>query len=242
MIKLPFGKKTNVSEPQRGRFIVIDGSDGTGKSTQTKLLLETLRMEGFKAEEIEFPQYQHKSAGPVEEYLSGKYGNLNPYATSVFYAIDRFDASFKIKEWLKAGKVVISNRYVTANAGHQGGKIVDENERVKYFRWLHKLEYEVFTIPKPDLNIILHMPVEFSLKLLEGRRVAESNRTLDMHEADTEHLKNSIESYLQIAKLFPNTKLLECVEAGQIQSPQRIRNLIWQLVRRIALKDFVQKK
>jgi len=220
---------------------VIDGTDGSGKATQTKLLLETLKAEGFDVEMTDFPQYGTKSAGLIEEYLNGKYGQVGPQAASIFYAIDRFDASFKIRGWLNAGKIVISNRYVTANAGHQGGKIADDIDRLKFFRWLDNLEYTIFAIPKPDLNIILHLPAEMAQKLVDkksaGQREYANGKKRDLHEADLKHLKNAEKVYTEIAKLFPNTKLVECVRNGKLLSPAEVHNKVWDLVRRIALKD-----
>lgn len=237
--KLSFGNKDN-TQPQPGRFVVIDGPDGSGKTTQTNLLVEELKANGLEVEMADFPQYGKKSAVFVEEYLNGTYGAMSAQAASIFYAVDRFDASFRIRELLQAGKIVISNRYVTANAGHQGGKISDENERLKYFRWLNNLEYEIFGIPKPDLNVILHVPTEVAIKLLKERRKNENapsaHKKADLHEQDIEHLKNATEAYLQIAKLFPNTKLVECFVDGRLLSPNEVHNKVWELVRRIALK------
>ena len=153
-----------------GKFFVIDGTDGSGKTVQCKLLIERLEKEGYKVKSVDFPQYGQKSAGLVEEYLNGKYGQVNPYASSIFYAVDRFDASFKIRQWLDEGYVLVCNRYVTANAGHQGGKIHDPVERKKYFDWLLEMEYGTFGIPKPDLNIILHVPAETSQLLVDKKR------------------------------------------------------------------------
>jgi dTMP kinase len=242
--KLAFGK-ADAQEKRKGKFIVIDGTDGSGKTTQTTLLLETLRLSGFEVEMADFPQYGKKSAGLVEEYLNGKYGQVNAYAASIFYAVDRFDASFKIREWLDNGKIVISNRYVTANAGHQGGKISDDGERIKYFKWLDNLEYNTFGIPKPDLNIILHVPAEISQQLVDKkdasmRTYAEGeNKKRDMHEADLNHLQNAERAYLEIANLFPNTKLVECTADGKLMSPKAVHNKVWELVRRIALKNIL---
>jgi dTMP kinase len=237
---LKFGKSKK-AESQKGKFVVIDGGDGTGKATQTNLLVEELKLNGYKVEITDFPQYGQKSAGMVEEYLDGKYGQLNPQAASIFYAIDRFDASFKIRKWLSEGCIVISNRYVTANAGHQGGKISDDNERFKYFKWLNNLEYEIFGIPKPDLNIILHIPAEKTLELMEKRRKLVDEKSVhkkkDLHEADIEHLRNAEKVYLEIAKLFPNTKLVECLKSGELLTPSEVHNKVWELVRRIVLKD-----
>jgi len=244
MIK--FGKSKKAEEIQKGRFIVIDGTDGSGKATQTNLLLEELKMAGFDVEMTDFPQYGTKSAGLIEEYLNGKYGQVGPEAASIFYAIDRFDASFKVRQWLNEGKIVISNRYVTANAGHQGGKIADDIDRLKYFKWLDNLEYNIFNIPKPDLNIILHMPAEMAQGLVDKKtsdqREYANGKKRHLHEADIDHLKNAEKVYLQIAKLFPNTKLVECVKAGELMPPEDIHNKVWELVRRIALKDIKPQK
>ena len=231
-------KKKNT---RKGRFIVIDGTDGSGKATQTNLLVEELKAAGYPVEMTDFPQYGTKSAGLIEEYLNGKYGQVGPHAASIFYAIDRFDASFKIRQWLDEGKIVISNRYVTANAGHQGGKIADDFQRLKFFKWLNNLEYNIFAIPKPDLNIILHMPAAMAQKLVDKKSAAAreyaNGKKRDLHEADLKHLKAAEKVYMEIAKLFPNTKLVECTLHGKLLSPGEVHNKVWELVRRIALKD-----
>jgi len=226
---------------QRGKFIVIDGTDGSGKTTQFKLLVETLTLNGYDFELADFPQYGNKSAGVVEEYLNGKYGQVNPHAASIFYAVDRFDASFQIRQWLNEGKIVLANRYVTANAGHQGGKIADDQERIKFFKWLDQLEHGIFNIPRPDLNIILHVPAEIAQQLVDKKDVSmreyANGKKRDMHEADLDHLKNAERTYLQIATLFPNTKLVECISEDHLLDPKIIHNKVWELVRRVALKN-----
>lgn len=243
--KLAKSKKTSATKKKQGKFIVIDGTDGSGKATQISLLSKELELNGYKVEIADFPQYGTKSAGIIEEYLNGKYGQLNPRAASIFYAIDRFDASFKIRQWLNEGKVVVSNRYVTANAGHQGGKIADDFERLKFFKWLDDLEFNIFNVPKPDLTIILHVPAVVAQKLVdmkteEQRAYANhQNKKRDLHEADLEHLKNAEKVFLQIAKLFPNVKLISCVQNRELLSPQLIQNKVWEFVRRIVLKDFL---
>lgn len=240
-MKLSFGKSKKETETQKGKFVVIDGTDGSGKATQTQLLIDTLKTEGYAVEMADFPQYGQKSAGLVEDYLNGKYGQVSPQAASIFYAVDRFDASFKIKEWLEAGKIVVANRYVTANAGHQGGKIADDIDRMKFFRWLDNLEYGIFNIPKPDLNIILHMPAETAQKLVDQKSASAreyvGGKKRDLHEADLNHLQNAEKVYMEIAKLFPNTKLVECVQGEQLLTKEEVHNKVWALVRRIALKD-----
>ncbi len=234
-------KKKLPKKRQRGKLIVLDGIDGSGKATQTQLLVETLQLADYKAEVFDFPQYGTKSAGPLEEYLNGKYGQMNPYGASLFYAVDRLDASFSLKQALEEGKIVICNRYVTSNAAHQGGKIADQIERLGFFKWLDNLEYNIFGIPKPDLNIILHLPPKMAQKLVDQKSKAArkyvNGKKRDIHEADLNHLKNAEMVYLQIAKLFPSTKLVECIKAGKLLSPKEIHNKVWELVRRIALKN-----
>ena len=119
--KLSFKRKKKTKP--RGKLIVIDGIDGSGKSTQLEMLKAELQANGFEIETIHFPRHGAPTAFLVDQYLKGAYKDLNPYAASIFYAVDRFDASPTIKNWLLEGKIVLSDRYVTANAGHQGCKI-----------------------------------------------------------------------------------------------------------------------
>lgn len=208
---------------QKGKFFVFEGLDGSGKATQSKLLLESLKQKGYEVEKIDFPQYGTKSAGPVENYLGGKYGaseEVGAYRGSIFYAVDRYDLGFKIKQWLADGKIVVSDRYVISNIGHQGGKIIDNiKEWEKYVNWLYNLEYEIFGIPKPDYNFILNISSELSIKMSNKITDPEKQKKReaylgdytkqDIHESDKSHLKNTHESYMLIAQKFPkNLKLL----------------------------------
>jgi dTMP kinase len=237
--------KSGTTPKPQGRFIVIDGADGSGKTTQIQLLAETLQVSGYNNTLklpgydhalFDFPQYNTASAAMLERYLAGEYGKLPPEAASILYAIDRFDASYKLRDMLEGGKIVIANRYVTSNAGHQGAKIPDRSERIKFYRWLNDLEFNIFNIPKPHLNIILHVPSDITWELIEKRSI-EQGRKRDLHEADKEHLQRAEQVYFEIAELFPNTRLIECVENGQLLSPNEIHAKVWELVRRIALKD-----
>src|SRR3989344_3601468 len=123
------------AEKRRGRLIVIEGTDGSGKKKPAALFVERLKREGYKTATLAFPQYGKKSAGLVEEYLNGKYGapdDVNPYAASLFYALDRFDIAYEVKKLLDEGFILIVDRYVDSNAGHQGGKIKNPTEREKF--------------------------------------------------------------------------------------------------------------
>ncbi len=218
-------------EKRHGKMIVIDGGDGSGKATQLKLLAEKLSAMGYQIEIIDFPQYGQKSAGMVEEYLNGRYGTadeVGPYGASIFYAIDRYDASFKIREWLKEGKIVLSNRYVASNMAHQGGKIKNDIERQIYFKWLHELEYDIFCIPRPDINIILHVNAEVGQKLVDkkGHRDYVGGEKRDIHESDINHLKSAVDVYTEIAQTFDDFVMVECMKDGQIMSIEEIHGMI----------------
>jgi dTMP kinase len=218
---------------RQGKFIVIDGTDGSGKATQANLLVERLIKNQYPVFKMEFPQYGHKSAGLIEEYLRAqKYGSaesVGPYRASIFYACDRYDASFKIRQALAENKIVISDRYVTANMAHQGGKIIDSEERKKFFAWLEELEYGIFAIPRPDLNIILHVDTEISQNLIDHRAQAEGIKR-DLHEADIDHLKHAEQVYFELVEIMPHTKMIECTEDGKMMSRQRINEILWHKV------------
>jgi len=218
-------------EKYQGKFIVIDGTDGSGKTTQLNILKEKLEAEGYMVAVADFPQYNTKSAGMVEEYLSGKYGQadeVDPYKASIFYAVDRFDASSRIKGWLEEGKVVLSNRYTSASLGHQGGKIDNPLERKIFFNWLYDLEYKIFEIPKPDLTIVLQVEPEISFTLAKERGREDWNgKTKDIHEDNFDHLKKAEQTYLEISSNLPGFKLIKCTHNGQILSREAIHLLVW---------------
>lgn len=229
-----------------GKFIVIDGTDGSGKTTQLQLLAGKLANEGYEVELADFPQYNSKSAGMVEEYLSGKYGeadSVNPYAASLLYSVDRFDASFQIREWLQAGKIVISNRYISSSFAHQGGKIDNPLERKLFFNWLSEIEYKIFKIPKPDLYLILHVEAEISQKLAKDRQREDwKGKTKDIHEDNLDHLKKAENIYLEIAQNMPDFRLIKCTRDGEIMKREDISYLIWLYVKRVFNIDESKKK
>ena len=230
--------------PYPGKFIVIEGLDGSGKSTQSKLLISHLKKEGYKTAIIDFPQYGTKSAGLVEEYLNGKYGTseeVGSYRASIFYTCDRYDASFKIRKWLKEGKVVISDRYVASNIGHQGGKIKNKKERKFFLKWLYNLEYNIFGIPKPDITFILktspklarEMAPKITDKDKKRKRIAYLGRKIrDIHERDLSHLTRALNSYLETAKEFPREfKVIESMENNKFIPLEIIHQKIWKIIK-----------
>jgi dTMP kinase len=224
---------------EKGKFIVFEGIDGSGKSTQTKLLAGALKGLGFKVAKMDFPQYGKKSAGLVEEYLTGKYGSakeVGPKRASIFYACDRYDASFKLKKLLSEGTILISDRYVASSIGHQGGKIKDRKKRSEFFRWLYNLEYNFFGIPVPDITFILKTSPESAYELSgkitdrlkkKKKQLYLGNRKRDLHERDIQHLRDALGSYLQVAEEFPEEyKVIECIQDGKLLSPKIIHQKI----------------
>ena len=216
----------------KGQLIIIEGTDGSGKKTQAALLIERLKKEGRKAISKSFPQYGTKSAGPTEEFLSGKYGKpteIDPYVSSVFYAVDRFDLSQELKNLLEADYIVILDRYVDSNVGHQGGKIKNSAEREKYVEWLYDFEYRIMNIPKPDLVLVLHVPAEFNEEFISQKQTlfaVEKN-----HELGLEHLKNAESAYLWLAQKYPDDhKVVECVENETLLSPEKVHEKVWSII------------
>lgn len=223
-------------QAKKGKFIVLEGIDGSGKSTQTSLLLKHLKKEGYKAVTLDFPQYREKSAGLLEEYLAGKYGlakDVNPYAASIFYAVDRYDVSFKIRNWLDKGIIVVADRYVGSNVGHQGGKIKSEQALAKFILWLYELEYDIFKIPKPHRTFFLDIPPKIAQKLCEDPERRKKKKK-DIHERDIKHFLDTNKAYHHAMRMFPKEFVpIKCTLKGILFSPNEIHEEIWKSVQKI---------
>lgn len=193
----------------KGIFIVIEGSDGSGKSTQFNLLKEYLEKQGKNVKTYKFPRYEQPSAHFVTSYLNGRYGDaasLGAHTPSLFYALDRFEAGSDIRKDLEEGSIVLCDRYVGSNMAHQGQKIDNKVERRAYFDWVHNLEFKMLGIPKPNANLVLIMPAEIASKLMEKReKRAYTSMQKDIHEADITHLKRAVATYEELCHLFPET-------------------------------------
>ncbi|HUC20570.1 MAG TPA: hypothetical protein VMR98_03710 [Candidatus Polarisedimenticolaceae bacterium] len=215
------------------QFIVIEGTDGTGKGTQTELLHERLKKEGYRVAVFDFPQYGQPSAHFVERYLNGKYGKIddvNVHQASLYYAMDRLEAGFAIREALADGKIVLANRYVGSNMAHQGARFNDDAKRKQFFEWIQDLEYGLLGIPRPDLNLVLHVPAALAQKLVDqkNQRAYLGDKKRDIHEDDLNHLQKAEHAYLQMCKLFPDMfHLVECADGDVIASKQAVSELVW---------------
>ena len=222
-----------------GKFIVIDGIDGSGKATQTKLLAKRLTKAGIKTKTIDFPRYGKNFFGSlIGEYLAGAYGDfseIDPRVASVLYAADRYESSAQIRAWLEAGCVVLADRYVSANQIHQGGKIKDPKEREKFMAWLAKMEFSVFKIPKPDLVIYLDVPFEVSREWLTQKIAQRSKKKYlkgrkDVAEENLMYLKNSRASALALAEKQRDWERIECCQKMVCLPPEAVSDQVAEIV------------
>ncbi len=226
---------------KRGKLIVIDGTDSSGKATQTELLIKHLRKDGRKVKVVDFPDYYSNFFGKfIGHCLSEQYFNfvkVHPKIASVLYAADRFESKDKIKKWLEAGNIVIANRYASANQIHQGGKIANTKKRENFLKWLAEMEYEVFRIPKPDAVFFLNVPIPIVMKLIQERNKKTKRGYLgkkkDVHEKDKNHMENARKSALWLAKTQKNWIKIECTKNGELDTRENIHKEIYGKVKRI---------
>jgi dTMP kinase len=226
-----------VKNKKRGKLIVIEGTDGSGKGTQVTKLIERLKKEKYPVEITDFPQYGKASAYFVEKYLRGEYGTskeIGPYIASTFYALDRFDKSFEMKKILDSGTHIVSNRYVSSSMGHQTGKIEGKVHRDKYLKWVDNFEHKMLNSPRADLIIFLNVPPAIGQKLVDQKvpREYTDGKKRDIHEADLDHLKKASEAYKYISQKF-NWKVIECTKKGKLMGVDEIHKLVWEKVRKV---------
>jgi dTMP kinase len=224
---------------KKGKLIVIDGIDGSGKATQVRHLAERFKNEKRKFKVIDFPRYTDNFFGKlIGEYLTGVYGDfiqVDPRVASVLYAADRFEASKKIRTWLDQGFHVIADRYVSANQIHQGGKIADQKERKAFLEWLDTMEHKVFGIPRPDLVIYLDVPFEVSKEWLKNK-VAQRKKTYlkgkrDVAEDNLMHLEHSRNGALYMAKTHENWAKVECCDGMVCMLPEAVHEEVYKIVK-----------
>lgn len=207
-----------------GKLIVIEGLDGSGKSTQLELLPQNLLNKGIESRTVSFPDYDSNSSALVKMYLGGEFGkkpgDVNAYAASLFYAVDRF-ASYKTNwgECYNQNGVIVSGRYTTSNAVHQTSKM-DESEWKGFLNWLYDLEYNKVGIPKPDKVIFLDMPIEVSQKLLSGRYKGDEAKK-DIHESDTAYLDKCRKAAMFTAE-YSGWTIIPCAKDGEPRSIEDI--------------------
>ncbi len=229
---------------KKGKLIVIDGTDGSGKATQVELLRARLVKEGFKVKTVDFPEYYKNFFGQfIGHCLREQYFNfvkVHPKIASVLYAADRWESSEQISKWLKSGNVVIANRYVSANQIHQGGKITDAKKRKDFLRWLDDMEYKVFGIPRPDIVLYLEVPIKITQKLMIERDAKNVRQYLrrkgDVHENDPVFLENSRKSALKLIKELNNFVKISCVKGNNMRTREDIHKDVYLEVKKVIKK------
>ena len=217
-----------------GKIIVIEGTDCSGKETQSKLLEKRLGLEGYKVKRFGFPMYDTPTGKIVGGCYLGKpeigpgyfeegAPNVDPMVSCLYYAADRKYNFKEIEKYLKDDYYVILDRYTTSNLAHQGGKILDKDERFEMYQWIDKLEYWLLRLPKPDITIFLHMPYDKALELKKNRE------SLDENEKSEEHLKHAEEAYIELSELY-NWNRVECVKDDEIRSIEDINDEIFKII------------
>ena len=216
-----------------GKLIVFEGTDGSGKSTQFELLAKRLEAEQIGFQRLRFPQYEEPSSALIRMYLGGAFGDdpeaVNAYAASTFYAVDRYASYQRVwKDYYQGGGFVVSDRYTTSNAVHQGSK-VPEGERAEFFRWLYDLEYDRMGLPRPDLVVLLDMPVELSEQLMRKREQSTGTHA-DIHERDEDYLKKCRDVALHAAKYY-GWRTVSCAKDGAIRGVEDIHEEVYAIVK-----------
>ena len=215
-----------------GKLIVIEGTDGSGKSTQFRLLTERVAAEGYKFQKLVFPQYAEESSALIRMYLKGEFGtspsDVSSYAASAFFAVDRYASYKKVwGQWYEEGGLVLSDRYTTSNAVHQASKESGENQK-EFLRWLYEFEYDKLGLPRPDLTIYLDVPTDFTAQMMR-RREADTNTSADIHEQDLEYLATCRRTGRAAAEFY-NWTVINCVRDGKMRTIEDIHEEIYRHV------------
>ena len=216
----------------QGKLIVLEGIDGSGKTTQYEKLCQRFSEENRDFIKISFPRYEEDSSVLIRQYLNGDYGSqpsdVNCYAASTFFAVDRF-ASFKTHwgEYYNNGGIILAARYTTSNACHQGSKL-PHDERLKFYDWLYDFEFNKMGMPAPDLVLYLDIDIETSLKQMQNRR-QQTNTTADIHEKDSGYLQASLDAGRAAAQHY-GWKTIKCMNNGNMRSIEDIHEDIYKSV------------
>jgi dTMP kinase len=219
---------------QMGKLIVFEGIDGSGKSTQFSRLCARLAGEGIPFMRLTFPQYREPSSALIRMYLSGEFGenpgDVNAYAASTFFAVDRFASYIKVwREFYGSGGLVLTDRYTTSNALHQGSKL-PAHKRQDFFKWLYDFEFGLMELPGPDIVFYMDIPAEEALDRIRKRQ-AETAAAADIHERDAEYIRKCWECGAQAAGFY-GWRRIACMDGGAARSEQDIHDEIYKILKK----------
>jgi len=199
----------------KGKIIVISGTDGCGKQTQTEKLFEYLKSKNLEVKKQSFPNYDSPSSGPLKMYMSGELGKnanmISPYQASALYAVDRFCTMKKYQTYLKKGGILLLDRYMESNLIHQACKISDSGKKQEFIDWINNFEFNELKIPVPNIIIFLDMPPKMSIEFANRRGDLKSGAKKDIHEQDPSHLINAYNNGIEIAK-NNNWSIINCLD------------------------------
>lgn len=231
-----FIKHIEKIKKRKGKLIVIDGGDGSGKTTQAQLLVSYLKEKRFPVKYVDFPQYYKSFHGKtVGKFLKGEFGKIDevsPYLASLAYALDRASIKREMDEFLAQGGYIVANRYATSSMAHQAAKCNSKKEQEEFLKWIYELEYKVHKIPKENIVIYLHVPYQYAAELAQKRAV-QSGIEQDIAEKSLDHQKRSEEMYLMLAKKYRHWKTIECIENNVLLSKEEIFRHMLKLIKTI---------
>lgn len=220
----------------KGKFIVIEGTDGSGKKTQAKILCEKLNKEGINCIVQSFPNYDSPACTPVKMYLNGEFGDigcLDAYQANALYAVDRLCTMMGLKGHIKNGGSIVFDRYVESTMLHQAALIENQEERDRFLDYVNDFEFGKLKLPKPDLVIFLDVPVEVSKKLADSRGEYKSGNKKDILEQDISHLTKAYNSGKYVANKYGWTQIYCLNENGNLKSIEEISNDIFEVVKKL---------
>lgn len=225
------------AKKRKGYLIVIDGGNGSGKTTQTQLLVQYLKAHKVPAKYVDFPQYYNSFHGKtVARFLRGEFGKINevsPYLASLAYAVDRASIKKEMEDFLHKGGFIIANRYATSSMAHQGAKFNEPKKREEFLKWLYELEYKVHRIPKENLVIYLHVPWRIGMQLTKnkGNRNYLQGKKHDIEEKDMNNRIESENMYFRFARTNKHWVMIECIEHDKLLPPKVIHEKIIKILK-----------